>query len=159
MASGEEELSDLQPQHLGVAPGSQRYKPQEKPSPGGSSALCFHPDRCGLDKHLEQQQQQQHSLSFSRLSPGAGAARASQHWDPFPPRPAEGTAAAHQRSRPRALRSCSPRCVDPDDVQVTEVDAFLIQPAVAGTSLGPRRRGQVGLGRGMAQTCSTRREG
>lgn len=55
--------------------------------------------------------------------------------------------------------SCSPGCVDPDDVQVTEVDAFLVQPAVAGTSLGPGRRGQVRLAREMAQTCgSARRE-
>lgn len=55
---------------------------------------------------------------------------------------------------PPSAALCSPRCVDPDDVQVTEVDAFLIQPAVAGTSLAPRPRGQVRLGRGMAQTCS-----
>lgn len=40
-----------------------------------------------------------------------------------------------------------PRRVDPDDIQVTEVDALLIQPAVAGAPLGPQvcGRAEVGL--------------
>lgn len=66
----------------------------------------------------------------------------------------------HQQSHPpRKPCSCSPWGVDPDDIQVTEVDALLVQPAVAGTSLGPGVHSQVGLQQRMAHTCSRRRKG
>lgn len=53
------------------------------------------------------------------------------------------------------------RCVDPDDVQVTEVDALLVEESGAGTASGPQMmllRGGGGGGGGGGRLCGGQRE-
>lgn len=89
-------------------------------------------------KQVLQVQNQDPFPSSSNLTPSSN--RKHNHSSEAVPQPKE------------KLCPCSPRCVDPDDIQVTEVDAFFIQPAIAGTSLGPRVRSQGGLQRRVAHT-------